>query len=63
MLVKFITHISKNEKDYTFYGDGQGDYEIWYNEVPSKKLLVDYIKNLENQIKLAKEILEQKEDF
>lgn len=63
MLVNFINYIGKDENGYTFYGDGQGDYEWCDKKILSKELLIDYIKNLENQIKLAKEILEQKEDF
>ena len=64
MIAKYINQIrfrrewkkdfSDEYDQYTFYGDGEGDFEIGSEEVESFQLITDYIKYSEQQIKYAR---------
>ena len=68
MIVDYINRINKfselsnttfeMEDVFTFHGDGEGDNE-YSSDSTSQTCLEDYILYCENQIKLAKELLEK----
>jgi hypothetical protein len=65
---RFINEIKKEDllnnyyeklgDKYIFYGDGFGDFEE-RSDKTTKNCLENYIKDCEEQIKLAKEVLER----
>lgn len=64
-IIRHINSINKiklpftNKPDYMFYGDGQGDFEKSGDDA-TVEVLVNYIVNCKEQIKIAEEILERK---
>lgn len=67
-LEKYINKIQRWEKDnlgvypntveWSFYGDGQGDFEEISESVPNKILLLEYQLYLKEQFKYTRELLE-----
>ena len=54
---KWPTHTGYIE--WTFYGDGQGDFEVVSNKIPNRVLLENYLKDLRQQAEYVKELLEK----
>ena len=63
-LTKYINEIRKWTShtgyiEWTFYGDGQGDFEKVSNKIPERVLLEKYLKSLRQQAEYVKELLEK----
>ena len=66
-LTLYINEISKTPVDnyglypsyneWTFYGDGDGDFEQISHRIPDKQLLLDYQKYLKHQYNLVREAI------
>lgn len=66
-LTKYINSIEKREIDnfgvypnyseWTFFGDGEGDYEKLVHRIPDKELLLEYQKYLKHQYNLVREAI------
>lgn len=72
-LTNYINSIEKREIDnygvypnyteWTFLGDGQGDFEKISHRIPDKQLLLDYQKYLKEQYRLTREAILLSEVF
>lgn len=61
MIEEYITKIeySRMRNSWTFIGDGTGDF-AQYQADTTQNCLIDYISDCEEQIKLAKQYLEER---
>ena len=60
-LTRYINRISKwiGHEEWSFYGDGEGDFEKISYKIPDRVLLENYLKDLRQQAEYVKELLEK----
>jgi hypothetical protein len=71
-LTNYINNITKTTQqnygvypdtiEWTFYGDGEGDFETISTTIPNKQLLTEYAKYLKMQYSHVRELLNSIEE-
>lgn len=62
VIEKYINEIRYDDTEYTFFGDGEGDFEQIAININDTKLLKDYILYCREQISLAKQYIKEYHD-